>query len=98
MGCVRHVYKPIISSGYSKLSAELVVFLLSAFFHEYLVSAPLQLVRAYAFLGMLMQVPLSYLTVLICKHYSRHYGNMVVWISLIWANLLLYLAMLMIIT
>jgi len=84
--CVRHVYKPIVSSGYSKFTASLVVFLLSAFFHEYLVSIPLQLVRAYAFLGMLVQIPLSFLTEMIVKHHSPHLGNMVVWLSLIWGQ------------
>lgn len=84
--CLRHVYKPIISAKYSKSTASLVVFLLSAFFHEYLVSIPLQLVRAYAFLGMLVQIPLSYLTELIVKHHSPHIGNMVVWLSLIWGQ------------
>jgi diacylglycerol O-acyltransferase-1 len=90
--CVRHVYKPMVSGGYSNFSAQLVVFLLSAFFHEYLVSVPLQLIRPYAFIGMLMQVPLSWLTIYICRHNSRHYGNMAVWISLIWGQPLAILA------
>lgn len=30
----RHVYHPLISMGYSKLTAKITVFLLSAFFHE----------------------------------------------------------------
>lgn len=34
---VRHVYKPIVNNGYSKLTASVVVFFVSAFFHEYLV-------------------------------------------------------------
>ncbi|CAG2105571.1 unnamed protein product [Medioppia subpectinata] len=33
---VRHLYKPLLQSGYNKLSAGIVVFLVSAFFHEYL--------------------------------------------------------------
>lgn len=38
MWAVRHVYKPITERGYSKVVAGIVVFLMSAFFHEYLVS------------------------------------------------------------
>ncbi|KAI6190332.1 O-acyltransferase [Aphelenchoides bicaudatus] len=37
---VRHLYKPIVNSGHSKLTASIVVFFVSAFFHEYLVSVP----------------------------------------------------------
>lgn len=35
--CIRHVYIPIVDLGYSRLTASLVVFFISAFFHEYLV-------------------------------------------------------------
>ena len=31
---VRHVFKPMLHAGYSKLQAATVVFLISAFFHE----------------------------------------------------------------
>ena len=34
---VRHVYKPMVSFGFSKMSASVAVFFISAFFHEYLV-------------------------------------------------------------
>ncbi|XP_076311213.1 diacylglycerol O-acyltransferase 1-like isoform X2 [Tachypleus tridentatus] len=52
---VRHLYKPLISMGYSKTKASICVFLLSAFFHEYLVSVPLKMYRIWAFSGMLGQ-------------------------------------------
>lgn len=39
--CVRHVYKPLVRNGYSRLTASLAVFLISAIFHEYLVSVSL---------------------------------------------------------
>ncbi|CAH2988744.1 unnamed protein product [Chilo suppressalis] len=38
MWAVRHVYIPITEMGYSKVHASAVVFFISAFFHEYLVS------------------------------------------------------------
>nr|CAB3237489.1 diacylglycerol O-acyltransferase 1 [Phallusia mammillata] len=81
--CLRHVYKPLLSVGYKKFTAQLCVFLLSAFFHEYLVSIPLHLFRTWAFMGMAMQIPLSVFTILITKRFSGHYGNMIVWMSLI---------------
>lgn len=39
------------------MSANLVVFLISAVAHEYVVSVPLKLITWWAFLGMVMQVP-----------------------------------------
>uniref|UniRef100_A0AC34G8H7 Diacylglycerol O-acyltransferase n=1 Tax=Panagrolaimus sp. ES5 TaxID=591445 RepID=A0AC34G8H7_9BILA len=57
--CVRHVYKPLIRNGYSRLTGSLAVFLISAIFHEYLVSVPLHLFRLWAFWAMLAQIPLS---------------------------------------
>lgn len=37
--CVRHIYIPVVDMGYSRTSASLIVFFVSAFFHEYLVSS-----------------------------------------------------------
>jgi diacylglycerol O-acyltransferase-1 len=77
---VRHLYRPLLRSGYTKMQAAIVVFVVSAFFHEYLISIPLSMFRLWAFMGMLAQVPLGYLTGRILK---GKYGNMVVWFSLI---------------
>ncbi|XP_020609735.1 diacylglycerol O-acyltransferase 1-like [Orbicella faveolata] len=52
----RHLYTPMLQSGYSSRQAQVAVFLLSAFFHEFLVSVPLRLFRFWAFLAMLSQV------------------------------------------
>ncbi|CAD5232476.1 unnamed protein product [Bursaphelenchus xylophilus] len=79
--CLRHVYKPIVSNGFSKVSASIVVFLISAFFHEYLVSVPLHMFRLWAFNGMLAQIPLSILTDRFLK--GGRAGNIIVWLSLI---------------
>ncbi|CAL1265703.1 unnamed protein product [Larinioides sclopetarius] len=78
--CVRHLYIPLRNWGYSKQVASTAVFLLSAFFHEYLVSVPLKMFRAWAFLGMLGQLPFSKF---VEKYLHNQYGNMAVWISLI---------------
>lgn len=36
--CVRHIYIPVVDMGYSRSAASLIVFFISAFFHEYLVT------------------------------------------------------------
>ncbi|XP_072052041.1 diacylglycerol O-acyltransferase 1-like [Amphiura filiformis] len=78
--CKRHVYKPMLRRGFSKFQANVMVFFLSAVGHEYLVSVPLHMFRLWAFMGMLMQVPLAFFVSAFLKH---HYGNMAVWMSLI---------------
>ncbi|XP_078367597.1 diacylglycerol O-acyltransferase 1-like [Oculina patagonica] len=78
----RHLYLPMLKAGFSSLQAQIAVFLLSAFFHEVLVSVPLRLFRFWAFLAMLAQVPLQ----LICRKLLKdcpNYGNMLVWLSVI---------------
>ncbi|GFR93872.1 O-acyltransferase [Elysia marginata] len=78
--CTRHIYKPLLRKGLSKLAASTCVFLVSAFFHEYLVSVPLRMFKAWAFMGMLMQVPIAYVT---GKYIKGKWGNIVMWLSLI---------------
>ena len=52
----RHLYMPLLAKGSSKMVASVSVFLLSAFFHEYLVSVPLRMFNLWAFCGMMAQV------------------------------------------
>ncbi|KAL0961927.1 hypothetical protein UPYG_G00333470 [Umbra pygmaea] len=58
--CLRHFYQPIMRRGVSKWVARTAVFLVSAFFHEYLVSVPLKMFRLWAFMGMMAQIPLAW--------------------------------------
>jgi len=58
------------------------VFLLSAIFHEILVSVPFHMVRPWSFLGMMGQIPLGELT----KYWDKlrpgsSVGNVVFWIT-----------------
>ncbi|XP_020781500.1 diacylglycerol O-acyltransferase 1a [Boleophthalmus pectinirostris] len=78
--CLRHFYKPIMKKGVNKFLAQTAVFLLSAFFHEYLVSIPLKMFRLWAFMGMMAQVPLAWF---VGRYLNGIYGNAAVWISLI---------------
>lgn len=81
--CVRHLYIPLVELGYSKSKASVIVFFVSAFFHEYLVSVPLKTFNVYAFVGMMAQIPLSFISKLLEKNVGERWGNMIVWASLI---------------
>ncbi|XP_010565126.1 PREDICTED: diacylglycerol O-acyltransferase 1 [Haliaeetus leucocephalus] len=78
--CLRHFYKPMLKRGASKWAAQTAVFLASAFFHEYLLSVPLKMLRPWAFMGMAAQIPLAWF---VSKFLRGNYGNAAVWISLI---------------
>ena len=56
---------PLIERGYGKTVGSVSVFLLSAFFHEYLVSVPLRMFNLWAFSGMMLQV-LIFVIVTLC--------------------------------
>lgn len=80
---VRHVYLPLLNQDrvkFNRFWASTVVFLLSAFYHEYLVSVPLNMFRLWAFGGMIAQLPLS---VFVNRYLKGQSGNVAVWISLI---------------
>ncbi|XP_013188842.1 diacylglycerol O-acyltransferase 1 isoform X2 [Amyelois transitella] len=83
MWAVRHVYLPITARGHSKLVASIVVFVISALFHEYLVSVPLQMFRIWAFLGMMAQPPLAVISRFAQLRLGARWGNIIVWSSLI---------------
>ena len=57
---VRHLFKPLLYHGYSKITVSVAVFLVSALLHEYLVSVPLRMFRLYSFMGMLSQVSIIF--------------------------------------
>uniref|UniRef100_A0A8D3BB02 O-acyltransferase n=1 Tax=Scophthalmus maximus TaxID=52904 RepID=A0A8D3BB02_SCOMX len=78
--CLRHFYKPLLRRGFSKIVSQSAVFFLSAFFHEYLVSVPLRMFRLWAFMGMMVQLPLAWF---VGRFLRGNYGNAAVWISLI---------------
>ncbi|KAL0985278.1 hypothetical protein UPYG_G00154920 [Umbra pygmaea] len=78
--CLRHFYRPMLKRGLSKWASQSAVFLASAFFHEYLVSVPLKMLRPWAFMGMMAQLPLAWI---VACFLHGNYGNAAVWISLI---------------
>lgn len=80
---VRHIYLPVVSMGYSRLSASIFVFFISAFFHEYMVSVPLKTFKIWAFMGMMGQIPLSLISKYMETNFGPRMGNVVVWASII---------------
>uniref|UniRef100_A0A8R1DQ72 O-acyltransferase n=1 Tax=Caenorhabditis japonica TaxID=281687 RepID=A0A8R1DQ72_CAEJA len=78
---VRHIYMPMTRNRFSKMNAFFVVFFVSAFFHEYLVSVPLKMFRLWSYYGMMGQIPLSFLTGKVIR--GGRTGNIIVWLSLI---------------
>uniref|UniRef100_T1J269 O-acyltransferase n=1 Tax=Strigamia maritima TaxID=126957 RepID=T1J269_STRMM len=78
--CLRHLYMPLTQMGYNRSSATVIVFLISAFFHEYLVSIPLKMFRLWAFIGMAAQVPFARF---VRRFLAGKFSNMAVWLSLI---------------
>uniref|UniRef100_G3NJ14 O-acyltransferase n=1 Tax=Gasterosteus aculeatus aculeatus TaxID=481459 RepID=G3NJ14_GASAC len=77
--CLRHFYKPMLRKGVNKFLAQTAIFLMSAFFHEYLVSIPLKMFRLWGLHGN-DDVPLAWF---VGRFLTGNYGNAAVWISLI---------------
>lgn len=79
---LRHVYFPCIRAGISRFTAMVVVFFVSAVFHELLLGVPLQMVKLWAFWGIMLQIPLIMISDWINKrHKSSQWGNIIFWIS-----------------
>lgn len=53
---LRHVYYPALRRGVPRLPAMMLVFFVSAVFHELLVGWPLHMVKGWAFGGVMAQV------------------------------------------
>ena len=79
---VRHVYFPALHAGVPKFAAGVIVFFVSAVFHELLVGVPLHMVRGWAFWGIMAQVPLMWVTeVMKNKFKNDRMGNVIFWTS-----------------
>jgi len=83
---VLYIYKPALANGLSKSGASVLVFFVSAVFHELLVSVPCHVFRCWAFLGIMSQIPLSTITSSL-SYASKRYGltnqlgNFLFWFS-----------------
>jgi len=81
--CLRHLFRPCLRAGVSKPVAGLLVFGLSAFLHEYLVSVPLCMHKIMVFAGMALQIPLIAVSASLSKRWGWQWGNLLLWSSLI---------------
>ncbi|KAL1908360.1 hypothetical protein Sste5344_005888 [Sporothrix stenoceras] len=80
----RHVYSPLLGRGWSPMAASLMVFVISALLHELAVGIPTHNIIGVAFFGMLLQLPLIFMTMPLEKMHSatgRLIGNCTFWIS-----------------
>ncbi|GAX78660.1 hypothetical protein CEUSTIGMA_g6098.t1 [Chlamydomonas eustigma] len=79
---LRHVYYPAIRVGLSKWSSMVLVFFVSAVFHELILGVPLHMVRFWAFTGIMLQVPLILISDRINRALkSDNWGNIIFWLS-----------------
>ncbi|KAI3754175.1 hypothetical protein L1987_53953 [Smallanthus sonchifolius] len=68
---VRHVYFPCLRSGIPKGGAHLIAFFMSAVFHELCIAVPCHIFKFWAFLGIMLQVPLVMLTDLLQRKFQN---------------------------
>lgn len=79
---VRHVYFPSLRAGLPKFAAGVVVFFVSAVFHELLVGVPLHMLKGWAFWGIMAQVPLMWVTEILKRRFKNdRVGNVIFWVS-----------------
>lgn len=86
--CRRHIYIPLRRRGWSKLAAGNTVFFVSGVLHELLVGVPTHSMNGVAFLCMMAQSPLVYMTEPL-EHMHGHgatVGNCIFWISILFGQ------------
>lgn len=77
---VRHIYFPCLRNGIPKDVAVLISFFVSAVFHELCIAVPCHIFKFWAFIGIMLQIPLAILTkYLQDKFKNSMVGNMVFW-------------------
>eukprot|EP01111_Echinosteliopsis_oligospora_P007402 TRINITY_DN2235_c0_g1_i2.p1 TRINITY_DN2235_c0_g1~~TRINITY_DN2235_c0_g1_i2.p1 ORF type:complete len:515 (+),score=110.94 TRINITY_DN2235_c0_g1_i2:223-1767(+) len=76
---IKHIHIPLVKAGVSKIIASICVFTVSAVFHELLVSVPVHTFRAWAFIGMMANIPLIIFTRALFS--GSQIGNVIFWLS-----------------
>ncbi|KAL1305852.1 hypothetical protein AAFC00_004007 [Neodothiora populina] len=80
----RHIYSPMVGRGVPPLVAQITTFLFSGVLHELLVGMPTHNILGVAFLGMMFQLPLIFLTDPLAKMKGingKLIGNLIFWVS-----------------
>ncbi|XP_019092395.1 PREDICTED: diacylglycerol O-acyltransferase 1-like [Camelina sativa] len=76
---VRHIYFPCLRSKIPKTLAIIIAFLVSAVFHELCIAVPCRLFKLWAFIGIMFQVPLVFITNYLQERFGSTVGNMIFW-------------------
>lgn len=79
----RHLYIPMLKRGFSTFQSSFVVFLVSALLHEVMVGIPTHNLLGFAFLSMMLQVPLILVTAPLerMRGPGSTIGNLVFWMA-----------------
>jgi diacylglycerol O-acyltransferase-1 len=81
---VRHLYIPMLKLGWRQNQSSVMVFFVSAVLHEVLVGIPTHNVIGFAFLSMILQIPLVFATAPLEKMKGKSgpvVGNFIFWLS-----------------
>ncbi|RKP18238.1 hypothetical protein ROZALSC1DRAFT_19594 [Rozella allomycis CSF55] len=80
----RHMYLPLRRRGISGIMCQIVVFLVSSLLHEIAVGIPTHVIQGWAFMGMIIQIPLIMITDMIQRiRPESHLGNYIFWMSFV---------------
>ena len=80
----RHIYAPMVGRGLNSTLAQIITFLFSGVLHELLVGVPTHNILGVAFAGMVLQLPLIFLTDPFLKMKGQNWkllGNLIFWLS-----------------
>ncbi|GAB7349754.1 hypothetical protein MBLNU459_g0482t2 [Dothideomycetes sp. NU459] len=80
----RHIYSPMVGRGVPPPVAQIVTFLFSGVLHELLVGVPTHNILGVAFAGMVLQLPLIFITDPLLKMKGingKLIGNLIFWVS-----------------
>ena len=80
----RHIYSPMVGRGVPPPVAQVITFLFSGVLHELMVGVPTHNILGVAFAGMMLQLPLIFITDPLIKIKSingKLVGNLIFWVS-----------------
>jgi len=79
---LRHLYYPSLRMGCGRVMGTFFAFFFSAALHEVILSVPFRHLSMHAFVGMLLQAPLSFITKEIDKRFDNAFvGNAIFWFA-----------------
>ncbi len=79
---LRHLYYPSLRLGCGRVFGTFFAFFFSAALHEVILSVPFRCLSMHAFVGMLLQAPLSFITKEIDRRFDNPFvGNAIFWLS-----------------